>query len=166
MYFLFKQTLNFKLYPIILDLESLSLLPDAPFSKLLISEDTTDSSKKKIIVEEVLSPKSPLKSDPIFIPTKNLEKSSIASSPVYSSSGDSFVFVELKAPFAPEEQHELGSFFNGPSPTFTCSGGDSTGDLSELTVKLAELESNAQQWDSFVESICLTENEEDFKTEI
>ena len=139
------------------------LIPEPSFSTLFQSEDTMDSSKKTTPGVSPNSPKIPPKSEPIIIPTRSPLHESIASSPIYSSSGDSFVFVELKAPFASEESHELGSFFNGPSPTFTGSGGDSTSDLSDLTVTLAELESNAQQWDSFVESICLTQNEEELK---
>jgi len=137
--------------------EHLILIPEAPFSNLLPNEDTIDSSKRISLL------KVPQKSDPIVIPTKSVIENSITSSPIYSSSGDSFVFVELKAPFACEEDHELGSFFNGPTPAFTGSGADSMGDLSELTTTLAELESNAQQWDSFVESICLSDNEDHIK---
>ncbi|CAG2159782.1 unnamed protein product [Oppiella nova] len=137
--------------------EHLILIPEAPFSNLLPNEDTIDSSKRISLL------KVPQKSDPIVIPTKSVIENSMTSSPIYSSSGDSFVFVELKAPFACEEDHELGSFFNGPTPAFTGSGADSMGDLSELTTTLAELESNAQQWDSFVESICLSDNEDHIK---
>ncbi|CAG2101170.1 unnamed protein product [Medioppia subpectinata] len=138
--------------------DHLILIPEPPFSSLLPNEDTIDSMKR------ISSLKPPQKSDPIVIPTKSVVENSITSSPIYSSSGDSFVFVELKAPFACEEDHELGSFFNGPSPTFTGSCADSMGDLSELTTTIAELESNAQQWDTFVDSIDrLTENEEPIK---
>ena len=138
------------------------MIPEPPFSNLFQSEDT-----KKTETDVAYNyPKTSEKSEPIIIPKKDPKEQSITSSPIYSSSGDSFVFVELKAPFASEDSHELGSFFNGPSPTFTNSGGDSTGSLSDLTITLAELESNAQQFDSFVESICLTQNEEDFKESV
>lgn len=97
---------------------------------------------------------------------------------VYSTSNDSFVFVELNAPFASDDR-EFGSFFHGPSPTFVSnpslneesvhSGGGVSGGaddggssemINELSQQLAELESNAPQFDSFVESICITESQE------
>ena len=134
-------------YSIISD-SLLPLIPEAPFSNLLHNESDDLSKNGK----DEPSDSSTQKSNPIIIPSKNNKES--PSSPQYSSSGDSFVFVELKAPFASDEQHELGSFFNGPSPTFTGSCTDSNCDISDITVQLAEMESNAQQWDSFVESIC------------
>ena len=143
--------------------EHILLIPEPPFSTLFQNEDTVDKCKKTTPGVSPNSPKIAIKSEPIVIPTQSPLEQSITSSPIYSSSGDSFVFVELKAPFASEESSELGSFFNGPSPTFTGSGADSTSDLSDLTVTLAEMESNAQQWDSFVESICLTQNEEELR---
>lgn len=68
------------------------------------------------------------------------------------------MFVEMKAPFANDE-NELGSFFNGPSPTFSGSG-DLTEELSDITSQLAMIESNVQVWDSFVDSVCCP-NEDD-----
>ena len=139
------------------------IIPEAPFSTLLRREDPEDEVDKPKSSEA--ASESPKKSEPIVIPTKGPTEQSITSSPICSSSGDSFVFVELKAPFATED-NELGSFFNGPMPSFTGSGGDSIGDLSDLTTTLAEFENNAQQWDSFVESICLTENEDELKQSV
>lgn len=109
----------------------------------------------------------PPKSEPISIPEKE-KKEIIGTSSVYSSSGDSFVFVELKAPFAPDEQHELGSFFNGPSPTFTNSG-DNVNELFELSSQIAAIELNAEQFDSFVDSVCCQPDEikeEEEETEV
>lgn len=74
------------------------------------------------------------------------------------SSLDSFVFVDLKPPFAPDDQNELGSFFNGPSPSFgECSLAE---EMEDLTDQLALMESNAQQWDQFVDSINLKSDDE------
>jgi hypothetical protein len=79
------------------------------------------------------------------------------------SSLDSFVFVDLKPPFAPDDQSELGSFFNGPSPSFgECSLAE---EMEDLTAQLALMESNAQQWDQFVDSINLKSEEDEFESE-
>ena len=79
------------------------------------------------------------------------------------SSLDSFVFVDLKPPFAPDDQSELGSFFNGPSPSF---GENSLAEeLEDLTSQLDLMESNAQQWDQFVNSINLKDAEDELDTE-
>lgn len=78
------------------------------------------------------------------------------------SSLDSFVFVDLKPPFAPDDQSELGSFFNGPSPSFgDCSLAE---EMEDLAGQLALMESNAQQWDQFVDSINL-KSEDEFESE-
>lgn len=81
-------------------------------------------------------------------------------SPAYGSSAESFVFVDLKAPFVQvDEQEQLNSFFVGPSPTF--SGHQlSPADLVNLTSQYAAIESNIEQWDSFVESICSAKDDD------
>src|SRR5699024_11170212 len=94
-----------------------------------------------------------VKSTPISIPTQLSPKSASKSPQIYSTSNDSFVFVELNAPFASDDR-EFSSFFHGPSPTFLNNNDDSS-DINELSLQLAELESNAPQFDSFVESICI-----------
>lgn len=78
------------------------------------------------------------------------------SSPGCSSLG-SFVIVDMKTPFAPNDQNDLGSFFNGPSPTFA--ENNLADELEDITTQLAQMETNCQEWNSFVES--LTSKEED-----
>lgn len=94
-----------------------------------------------------------------MIPVNITPKATSKSPQIYSTSNESFVFVELNAPFASDDR-EISSFFNGPSPTFNNSYDETSSDINELTEQLAELESNAPQIDSFVESICITENDE------
>lgn len=137
------------------------LLPDTAFSELLAYRKSPDLCR----ADSEPPPAATAASEPISIPEKdsngkNARVAHLASSPVYSSSGDSFVFVEMKAPFAPTGQHELGSFFNGPSPTFSASG-DFSEQLSDISVQLAVVESSIQQWDSFVDSVCCPETEGD-----
>ena len=78
------------------------------------------------------------------------------SSPDCSSLG-SFVIVDMKTPFA-NDQNDLGSFFNGPSPTFR--ENNLADELEDITTQLAQLESNCNEWSSFVESITSKEDEE------
>lgn len=124
-----------------------------PFSALLPKDESNSSdSKENETVQRKDGKSTPI---PISIPSSK----SISKSPqIYSTSNDSFVFVELNAPFASDDR-EFGSFFHGPSPTFINNNDDSS-DINELSVQLAELESNAPQFDSFVESICITESQE------
>ena len=99
---------------------------------------------------------------PITIPESKIRKklfADLSSSPQCSSGDSDFVFVDLKAPFASKDQQELGSFFNGPVPSFTGSG-DLTEELSDISSHLAMLESNVVQWDSFVDSICCPPEDE------
>ena len=134
-----------------------------PFSLLLApKEDTNDlfsaASKNSLNKHEnILKAKTPA-SKPITIPTKCDSPKTGKSPQIYSTSNDSFVFVEINTPFANEE-HEIGSFFNGPSPTFVNSEED-INDIQELANQLAEFDSNISQIDSFVESICLNETDE------
>ena len=74
---------------------------------------------------------------------------------------DSFVFVE--APFASSEEKVLGSFFNGPSPGFL-EMEQLPLQLTELTAEIEAIESSANQWDSFVESVCSDECAESLST--
>lgn len=103
--------------------------------------------------------KVPKISEPISIP-ETLIKTGLKFPPstLFSSSADSFVFVELNPPFASDQQQELGSFFNGPSPNFKA---DLPENISEISNQLALLESNFNQWDDFVESVCSLKNEEE-----
>lgn len=96
-----------------------------------------------------------IKTEPITIP----ENKSNSSPQVYSTSNESFVFVELNTPFASDE-NPLNSFFCGPAPTFLNNQESSTDDIFELSQQLAELEYHASQIDSFVESVCIEESEE------
>jgi len=128
-------------------------LPDAPFNSLLTSGDLTSSLKdesngvkktsKPISIPEVRRPK---------VDDNNLEL-------VDNSSIDSFVFVENKAPFAPENDNDVGSFFNGPTPSFHCKS--ILDELTDIANKLAVIESSAPQWDTFVDSVCLPNGEEE-----
>lgn len=70
-----------------------------------------------------------------------------------TSSDDSYVFVEPIPPFASTDQKVLSPFFNGPAPSFTESE-KFTLQVSELEEKLRDLESTVPTWDSFVDSIC------------
>lgn len=79
-----------------------------------------------------------------------------AASPT-GSSGDSFVFIEMRAPFASRDQNELGSFFNGPSPAFTNSLPEA---MDDIATQLAAIESNVDHWDSFIDSVCCHQDEE------
>lgn len=85
-------------------------------------------------------------------------KNNASSSPGCSSLG-SFVIVDMKTPFAPNDQNDLGSFFNGPSPTFR--ENNLADELEDITTQLAQMESNCQEWSSFVESITSKEDEDD-----
>jgi len=103
-------------------------------------------------------------SEPIRIPSSRKQKSDLEqelincknSSPGCSSLG-SFVIVDMKTPFAPNDQNDLGSFFNGPSPTFK--ENNLADEMEDITSHLAQMESISQEWNSFVESI--TSKEED-----
>lgn len=76
-----------------------------------------------------------------------------------TSSDDSYVFVEPIPPFASTDQKVLSSFFNGPAPAFSESEKFAL-QVSELEEKLRDLESTVPTWESFVESIC-SSNEDD-----
>lgn len=108
--------------------------------------------------------RTPVRSKPIAIPqlaaTKTPDNSLRSSPQVYSTSSDSYVFVELNAPFATDER-ELNSFFHGPSPTFMNNSSESGQDLNDVSQQLAELELSVPQIDSFVESVCLTKSQEE-----
>lgn len=84
-------------------------------------------------------------------------KNNASSSPGCSSLG-SFVIVDMKTPFAPNDQNDLGSFFNGPSPTFR--ENNLADELEDITTQLAQMETNCQEWNSFVESITSKEDED------
>ncbi|KAH7642993.1 autophagy-related protein 13-like protein [Dermatophagoides farinae] len=137
--------------------------------KNLTCDDEQQSSTN---IMTTTTPKSSPSSNPIKIPSTKMMKSqsqsikSPTSQQIYSTSNDSFVFVELNAPFASEESL-LHSFFHGPSPTFLHRSNDcdSINDMDELSMQLAELESAATQIDSFVESICVSNENEDLKFE-
>lgn len=139
--------------------DPLPQLPENAFSRLLITQDesVTDGADKSENDDAV--PSSHCETKPISIPEPQVRKKlpDLSTSPGVGCSGDSgesdFVFVDLKAPFASQDQSELGSFFNGPSPAFSNSG-DLTEELGDITSQLAMLESNIVQWDSFVDSIC------------
>ncbi|XP_075590252.1 autophagy-related 13 [Dermatophagoides farinae] len=161
-----------------------------PFSSLLsMSKEIEmknltcdDEQQSTTNIMTTTTPKSSPSSNPIKIPSTKMMKSqsqsikSPTSQQIYSTSNDSFVFVELNAPFASEESL-LHSFFHGPSPTFLHRSNDcdsindmdedcdSINDMDELSMQLAELESAATQIDSFVESICVSNENEDLKFE-
>lgn len=127
------------------------LLPESAFDNLLLApKSSTPEPFKK-------SDESNVDSKPISIPDIRKKANELAVSPCSSES--SFVFVEMKAPFASQDQHELGSFFNGPCPAFSGSG-DMTEELDDVTSQLAALESNVDQWDSFVDSVCFPKEDE------
>uniref|UniRef100_A0A6P6XTI3 Autophagy-related protein 13-like n=2 Tax=Dermatophagoides pteronyssinus TaxID=6956 RepID=A0A6P6XTI3_DERPT len=145
-----------------------------PFSSLLSMSKEIEPMKnidepQTTTTTTTTTPKSSPSSNPIKIPSSKIKSQSIkspTSQQIYSTSNESFVFVELNAPFASEESL-LQSFFNGPSPTFIqqSNDSDSMNDMDELSIQLAELESAATQIDSFVESICVTNENEDLKLE-
>lgn len=105
------------------------------------------------------------KSEPLQVPNGHnpfrqkeaLHNTSSESTP--RSLSDSFVFVELNPPFASEEQNEINSFFNGPSPTFN-NGFENLKDVDDITNQLAVIEADASQIDEFVDNICVTQDEE------
>lgn len=99
-------------------------------------------------------------SEPIKIPIER----KVDRTPSPTSSLDSFVFVENRPLFAAEEENDVESFFNGPSPSFTNSG-DVLEEINEISNQLAAIESNAHQWDSFVDSVCSPDAEEDDEEE-
>jgi len=106
-------------------------------------------------------------SEPIQVPIRanNVEychNGSSSSTP--KSLTDSFVFVDLNPPFASEEQNDLNSFFHGPSPVFG-NGFDNLKDVDEVTNQLAVIEANAHQLDEFVDNICISEDEEEDRSE-
>ena len=157
-----------------LDINLIDLLPEA---NLLFLDETNfvhqqENSNQRPInnkLNRLNESKSSPSSNPIKIPSSKIKSQSIkspTSQQIYSTSNESFVFVELNAPFASEESL-LQSFFNGPSPTFIqqSNDSDSMNDMDELSIQLAELESAATQIDSFVESICVTNENEDLKLE-
>lgn len=138
----------------------MAALSNTPFSALLLQKENSPDFLK----EKTLPPKN-TKSTPITIPIKASPKSKSKSPQIYSTSNESFVFVELNAPFASDDR-EFDSFFHGPCPTFiTNNDDDVSNDIDELSLQLAELESNASQFDSFVESI-ITEDKEETTFEV
>jgi hypothetical protein len=130
------------------------LLPESAFVNLLVSAQPSTPEPENMKKSEEFTPDS----QPISIPDLRKKANEIVSSTC--SSADSFVFVEMKAPFASHDQHELGSFFNGPCPAFSGSG-DMTEELENVTSQLADIESNLDQWDSFVDSVCSAQGDED-----
>lgn len=137
-----------------------------PFNALLTSNEQKSSIETESSEENHTS-SSPInngtKTNPISIP-KSISAQANKSHQIYSTSNESFIFVELNAPFASEDSG-LSSFFNGPSPTFAKNSTEIGYDGEiDLGTQLAELESDVPQIDSFVESICISENE-DFKYE-
>lgn len=113
-------------------------------------------------------------SKPIAIPANvSNSKAPIAKSPqqqIYSTSNESFVFVDLNCPFVCEDKVD---FFNAPSPTFIMNNSDETGSVSgvaidrseELNQVMAELVSQVPEVDSFVGSICIEEEDADVENE-
>ncbi|KAI1301531.1 hypothetical protein HDE_03007 [Halotydeus destructor] len=140
--------------------DTLPFLPETAFSSLFITREVAPKQQNS---DELLSVKSSVsrtqsETKPVTIPEKNGKQKELTTSPA-GSSGDSFVFVDLKAPFASHDQHELGSFFNGPSPAFTSSA-ECSEDFGDISSHLADIESNVEQWDSFVDSVCCPLDEE------
>lgn len=106
-------------------------------------------------------------SEPIQVPTAQVRSRqkeqvihNVSSESTPKSLTDSFVFVELNPPFASDEQNDINSFFNGPSPVFS-HGFDCLKDVDEITNQLAVIEADASQIDEFVDNICVSEDEED-----
>lgn len=130
----------------------------------MLIHQSTGNTKKEIKFKKELNSQT---SDPIRIPNSrkknDLEQETLnncknnSSSPGCSSLG-SFVIVDMKTPFAPNDQNDLGSFFNGPSPTFR--ENNLADELEDITTQLAQMETNCQEWNSFVESITSKEEEE------
>lgn len=150
------------------DLPKFPDLPDEAFRHLLPANYEEDSllesqaNKRKEQFKKDLTSKS---SDPIRIPNSRKGKTDLEqeilncknnSSPGCSSLG-SFVIVDMKTPFAPNDQNDLGSFFNGPSPTFR--ENNLADELEDITTQLAQMETNCQEWNSFVESITSKDEE-------
>ncbi|XP_054159265.1 autophagy-related protein 13 homolog [Oppia nitens] len=137
-----------------------SILPELDFGNLLSYEmpnDSLDSSPKKMSSIDKLSPK---KSEPIVIPKRLIDTSVNTCSPNYCSSGDSFVFVDFKPPFAPKDDETLPpSILLEPPPQITTS----IDSLADLSLQLAEIESNVQDFDNFIQSVCSTDNDDQLK---
>lgn len=138
---------------------------ELPFSNLLSQRETEQSQKSK----ELLDSKQKCISKPIAIPANGTSpKLPMAKSPqqqIYSTSNESFVFVDLNCPFVCEDKID---FFNAPSPTFIMNNSDENGSVSgvaidrseELNQVMAELVSQVPEVDSFVGSICIEEEED------
>lgn len=128
---------------------------------MLIKKDETKQKKelKKTEPQKPGTPSSARKDVTRLGSLEKLEKDKVdgadqntTSQLLQSSSEDSFVFVE--APFASGDQRVLGSFFNGPSPTFSgCKDFDLMGP-EEISSEIEKLELVVPEWDSFVDSIC------------
>ena len=116
----------------------------------MTSQDLSSSLKKDSIVNKKVS-------KPILIPEAKKTNNDNNLQLDDHSTIDSFVFVENKAPFAPENDNDVGSFFNGPMPSFHCK--TILEELTDIANKLAAIESSAHQWDTFVDSVCLPNDE-------
>ena len=154
------------------DLPKFPDLPDEAFKHLLPANYEDDS----LLIQSTNGKREKLKreadsksSEPIRIPSSRKSpgdpaepeivncKNNASSSPGCSSLG-SFVIVDMKTPFAPNDQNDLGSFFNGPSPTFR--ENNLADELEDISTQLAQIETNCQEWNSFVESITSKEEED------
>lgn len=138
----------------------LTLIENKEEVKNLLND--VNSSKGNLLDDPVRNSSEKTVSKPISIP--NDKKSARIPSPSDSSSLDSFVFVENRPLFTSENDTDVGSFFNGPTPSFNYST-DVFDELNEISDQLAAIESNAQQWDSFVDSVCSPDSEEDLEDE-
>ena len=164
-------TNTLSLHPSRLELPKFPDLPDEAFRHLLpanyeedalLIQSVNNSKRKQDQSKKDLNSNS---SEPIRIPNSRKQKNDPEqealncknnSSPGCSSLG-SFVIVDMKTPFAPNDQNDLGSFFNGPSPTFK--ENNLADELEDITTQLAQMESNCQEWNSFVESITSKDEE-------
>ena len=142
---------------------SLHLIPENPFMSLLMSV-TQEEKKGDRLSSSERTTANIKKRDAEHHASLSLDKErkETTSDKLKNivSSEESFVFVE--APFASDESKVLGSFFNGPTPSFNEDSQDKIlSHLSDLSAEIEALESAVPQWDSFVESICLDQSESD-----
>lgn len=129
--------------------DALELIPENTLINLLPSEPLKP-------IEEVVQhdAKSPTKDNTGSVnETSAIGGQIISRESKITSSDDSYVFVEPIPPFASTDQKSLSSFFNGPAPSFSESEKFAL-QVSEIEEKLRDIELNIPTWDSFVDSIC------------
>lgn len=128
-------------------IDEINLVPETAFLSLLTQSQLPGKAED--------APDDPTPEGPVIkttVSTTGTTTVAMTSTDAMASSSADESFVIVEAPFASQEKI-LGSFFNGPAPSFADSE-DILTHLNELSREIEEIESSVPQWDSFVESVC------------